>query len=335
MSRWNREAALLGIPDLPEEAFTHVGDRKIKPQGGGGGTQQSTTYTSNIPEWAKEPFMDMVGKAEGLSKAAYQPYTGNRIAGFSPLQQQAQQAAATQTASPLTGAGAGLALGASTRSFTAPGVATSFMSPYMQNVVDARKREAVHDAGVAGTQRQSAAMQAGAFGGSRQAIMDAAAARDLQTQLGDIQNTGLQAAYDAAQGQFNAESNRALQGASTLGGLGQQLFGQQMDITQLKNSMGAQQQGQVQKQLDQQYNDFQTQQNYPYQQLGFLSDILRGVNGSTRTMYSTTPGASPLQTIAGLGTAASAFMAEGGKVPSSKELLAGLVEIALERMRSD
>jgi len=30
----DRNYALLGIPDLPINAFKHIGDRKIKPQGG-------------------------------------------------------------------------------------------------------------------------------------------------------------------------------------------------------------------------------------------------------------------------------------------------------------
>lgn len=33
----NRACALMDIPDLPQRAFEHCGDRKIKPQGGGGG----------------------------------------------------------------------------------------------------------------------------------------------------------------------------------------------------------------------------------------------------------------------------------------------------------
>lgn len=32
----NRACALMEIPDLPQGAFEHIGDRKIKPQGGGG-----------------------------------------------------------------------------------------------------------------------------------------------------------------------------------------------------------------------------------------------------------------------------------------------------------
>jgi hypothetical protein len=335
MSNWKRQAAMLGVPDLPEKAFQHVGDHKIKPQGGDGGGQ-TTSYTSNIPEWAQDSFMDLVGRSDALSKTAYQPYEGQRVAGFSPMQQQAQQTAAAQTVDPSTDAAAGLAGAASTASFTQPGVAQNYMSPYMQNVVDINKREAIRDADIAGTARAGQAVQAGAFGGSRQAIMDAEAGRNLSTQLGDIQSQGLQAAFESGQGQFNSEMARGLQGASTLGTLGQQRFGQEMDITQQQQTLGQSQQDLLQKGLDQQYNDFQAQQDRPYQQAGFLSDILRGVNGSTRTMYSQTPQASPLQTIAGLGTAASAFMAEGGEVPSGKKkkrrLSAGLTALAISKM---
>jgi hypothetical protein len=61
----------------------------------------------------------------------------------------------------------------------------------MQNVVDVQQREAQRQADIAGTQRNAQAVQAGAFGGSRQAIMDAEAARNLSLQKGDIQATGL------------------------------------------------------------------------------------------------------------------------------------------------
>jgi hypothetical protein len=52
----DRSMALLGVPDLPTEAFKHAGDRRIKPQGGGGGAPTQTTstnYQTNIPEYAK------------------------------------------------------------------------------------------------------------------------------------------------------------------------------------------------------------------------------------------------------------------------------------------
>lgn len=296
--------------------------------GGGGGGQTSTgvTYTSNIPEYAQQPFMNLVGKSEAISNQPYQAFGGQRIEGFNPTQQAAFQRANTQQVAPQIGMGSGLAAGAATSSFTQPGMANAYMSPFMQNVVDIQKREANRDAGIATTQRNAQAVKAGAFGGSRQAIMDAEAQRNLQTQLGDIQGKGLQAAFESGQGQFNAEMGRGIQGAQTLGQLGQQQFGQQMDITQLLGTTGAQQQQLGQKQLDQQYADFQAQRDYPYQQLGFLSDILRGTSGSTRTMYSSAPQASGLQTLAGLGTAAAGFgFKEGGLVDAVKYAEGGTV----------
>jgi hypothetical protein len=98
-----------------------------------------------------------------------------------------------------------------TQSFANPYSAQAYMSPYMQNVVGIQQREAQRAADVAKTGRNAQAVGAGAFGGSRQAIMDAEAERNLATQKGDIQAQGLQSAYGQAQGQFNAEQQARLQ----------------------------------------------------------------------------------------------------------------------------
>lgn len=71
---------------------------RAKPGGriyGGGGSSappssQTVTQTS-IPEYAQPYVEKMLGKAEALSGAPYQPYGGERIAGFAPMQQQAFQ----------------------------------------------------------------------------------------------------------------------------------------------------------------------------------------------------------------------------------------------------
>jgi hypothetical protein len=78
-------------------------------------------------------------------------------------------------------------------------------------VVGIQQWEAQRAADIAGTQRGAQAAQQGAFGGSRQAIMEAEAARNLATQKGDIQAQGSQAAYQQAQQQFNAEQAARLQ----------------------------------------------------------------------------------------------------------------------------
>jgi hypothetical protein len=99
----------------------------------------------------------------------------------------------------------------STQSFAQPGSAEAYMSPYMQSVVGIQQREAQRQADIAGTQRGAQAAKTGAFGGSRQAIMDAEAARNLAMQKGDIQAQGLQSAFGQAQQQFNAEQQARLQ----------------------------------------------------------------------------------------------------------------------------
>lgn len=314
MSISRRQLYALGEP-FGDSATARKPGGRIYGGGGGGGNQSTgTTYTSNIPEYASGPFMSLVGRADALSNASYQPYAGARIQGFTPLQQMAGQTAATQQTAPQLAGASNLAGNAATSTFTNPGTASAYMSPYMQNVVDIQQREAGRQADIAGTERNAQFVKSGAFGGSRQAIMDAEAARNLATQQGDIQAKGLQAAFESGQGQFNNEMNRGLAGATALGDLGQKQFGQQMDITNLRNTIGGQQQALGQKAMDTQYADFQQQRDYPYQQLGFLSDILRGVSGSTRTMYSSQPQASGLQTIAGLGTAAAGLFKGGGLV---------------------
>lgn len=129
-------------------------------------------------------------------------------------------------------------------SFVQPGTAGAYMSPYMQAVIDKQTREAIRQADIARGGRGARYAQAGAFGGSRQAIEEAEAARNLQTQLGDIQATGLQSAFQQAQEQFNREqqARQAAQQANIGTGLtvGQQNLAAQLGVQQLGTQAGLQ-----------------------------------------------------------------------------------------------
>ena len=357
MSYSRRQLYAFGEP-LGDCVTRKEGGRIVYGDGGGGQSSSgTTTQISELPEWAKGYAKDTLAKTGALTdinQNPYKPYEANRIAGFSPLQQQAQQRAANMQTSGATGFGtqlagaAGLgALGAryDPTQFQADqfggDAAQQYMSPYMQNVVDIQQREAQRQADIQGTQRGAQAVKSGAFGGSRQAIMDAEAARNLSMQKGDIQAQGLQSAYQQAQNQFNADQARrmqaqqlaeqskqygagygmqglqtALQGAGQLGTLGGQEFAQGMDINKLQNAYGGQQQALQQQGLTQAYQDFQNQQNYPYKQLGFMSDMIRGLplgQQSTRQVYEAEPGMA--QQLGSLGASAyglSRFMADGG-----------------------
>ena len=129
-----------------------------------------------------------------------------------------------------------------TQSFTQPGAANAYMSPYMQSVVDIQQREAQRQADIASTKRGAGFAQAGAFGGSRQAIENAEAARNLATQKGDIQAQGSQAAFQNAQQQFNAEQQARLAA---------QQSNQQAGLTTGMQNLNAQQQANVQNAANQ------------------------------------------------------------------------------------
>jgi len=129
-----------------------------------------------------------------------------------------------------------------TQSFTQPGSADAYMSPYMQSVVDIQKREAQRQSGIQGTQQQAQAAQAGAFGGGRDAIMRAERERNLSQQMGDIQAQGSQAAYTQAIQQFNQEQQARLAA---------QQANQQAGLTVGTQNLSAQQQSAVQNAANQ------------------------------------------------------------------------------------
>ena len=365
MSYSRRELYAAGEP-LGENATRKVGGRVIYGDGGGSSGPSQTTQTQDLPDWAIPYAQEVLGKGSALSQAPYQAYQGERQAQFTPLQQKAFAGADTMAPSAATGQGVGIAGQAAGRALGmgydpyATGQfgaqASQYMDPYMQNVVGIQQREAQRQADIAGTQRGAQAVQSGAFGGSRQAIMDAEAARNLALQKGDIQARGLQDAYGRGQQQFNTEQQlreqsrqygaglglqglqTALQGAGQLGALGGQQFGQQKDVLGIQNQFGTQQQQQVQGILGQQYEDFLAQKKFPYQQLEFQSNLLRGTpSGSTQTMYTAQPGAASQLVGAGTALYGASKMAKGGsvsdaKIKREKKKSAGLAELALSKI---
>lgn len=322
----------------------------------------SSVYQTNIPEQLlpyQEALLNQAAAFTDITKNPYQQYQGERVAQLSPLTQQAMENAGQMqvagqigAATDIAGAAGLSALGAQydpmnyyAGSFTQPGAAIDYMSPFMQNVVDVQQREAKRQADIAATARGAQAVRAGAFGGSRQAIENAEANRALQTQLGQIQATGLQSAFQQAQQQFNQEQAArqaaaqmreqsrqfgagfgmqglgvGLQAAGQLGQLGQQQFGQTQQAIQTQAGLGQMEQQRAQDVLNAQYQDFLNYQNYPFKTLGFMSDILRGtpLTQVSGAMYQGAP--TTMQNLTSLGLGAyglnQLFKADGGVVGS-------------------
>ena len=220
------------------------------------------------------------------------------------------------------------------------GAASQYMSPYMGEVVARQQADAQRQADIARQTQGAQAARAGAFGGSGDYLMRSQMAGNLARQKGDIAATGLQNAYTQAQQQFNQEQGQrlaagqlnaqqgqfgaglglqglqtALTGANTLGQLGQQQYQQGMGINALQNQYGLQQQAQMQKEIDTKYGDYLAAQNYPYKNLSFMSDIIRGVplTQTGSSIYQAPPSTAQNITALGLGAAGiSKLMANGG-----------------------
>lgn len=126
-----------------------------------------------------------------------------------------------------------------TERFIDPTNAQDYMSPYMRQVIEIQKREAQRQGDIESTQRAAQAARAGAAGGTREAIMAAEAARNLATQLGDIEATGMQSAYTNAQQQFNADQARALTAAQANQGAGLTVGGQNLQALLGVQGLGA------------------------------------------------------------------------------------------------
>ena len=302
----------------------------------------------------------------------YMQYMRDRQAQFTPLQQQSFENAGLMQTAPQLGdatAMAGMAgLGAlntqytfnpyQAQQFTGNNV-QAYMSPYMQNVVERQQSDAERQALIAQQTQGAQAARSGAFGGSGFQLMRSQAAGNLARQKGDIQAKGLQDAYTQAMGQFNQSQAQnlagqqlnaqqqqfgaglglqglqtAMTGAKSLADIGQTQYGQNLGLLDVQNKFGTQQQQQIQNQLNTEYQDFLNYQNYPYKQLGFMSDMIRGLplTQQSQTMYQQPP--SMIQQAAGLGITGKALgvFAEGGSVDDRP---AGLADLAIYRMGQD
>jgi hypothetical protein len=323
--------------------------------GGGGGPTTTKTETSNIPEYARPYVERMMGATEkqvytyGPSGniTGFQPFqsyseyaqkqggTGETVAGFTPMQVRAMQGIGqyqmpgqTAAATQLTGLTGLSSLGAGqqyAQQATNPFAMQAYMSPYVEGALQPQMREAARQSAIEGQRQQAQAVQAGAFGGSRQGLIEAERQRNLAQQQADIYGKGMQSAFEQARQaqQFGAELGlkgygQAGEAARTLGALGEQQYKQELGLLGQQYDVGAKQQQYEQARLNQMIQDYATKQQYPFIQLGTLSNMLRGLpmQASTTQLYQAQP--SLLQQGIGL-AGAYANLSQAGVNPFGKK----------------
>jgi len=187
--------------------------------------------------------------------------------------------------------------------FTDPSQVQSYMSPYIQNVMDVNKAEALRDAQKQLVGANLASSRQGTYGGARNALMQSEADRNLQTKMGAIQATGMQSAYDAATKNMLAQAQGYNQLGATAGQLGTQE--QATDLSRLgaQSAQGGLERSIEQQGIDARYQDLLQQINYPKEQLAGMQGILTGVpTASTQsTQTTTTPPPSLASQLSGAG----------------------------------
>ena len=313
-------------------------------------TTGQTTTQSDLPDWAKPYFERNIAKAEAEFNKPYEAYTGERLAATDPNVTKSREMVEGLVGSGIPGLGAaqdyataGMDRATELGNYNAdnysqfgysdPAMFTGdnvsqYMSPYQQLVTDQQKEAAVTDFNRLQGARDARAVQAGAFGGSRQAVQQGLAEEQLLGQLANIQAKGSQSAFDAASKQFGAdraaqmtaEQRRAAelgrvqtgQEASDQFGAGQGLAalkagaGMGTELTrlgeierqtqiqneQLREGVGQDIQAGDQAELDLDYANFLEQQGYTREQIGNMTGILSGMpiaaTGTTSGQSTTT-----------------------------------------------
>jgi hypothetical protein len=261
---------------LPDRAFQKLGRRMTKEGGGSSGPTSSTTNTSNLPPYLEPYVTRNVAAAEAIGGTPYQAYQGQQIAGFNQNQTNTQaNIMGMQTPGQYDPANKGT-LDVMNNSWTNAGTAQSFMNPYQQNVTDIAKAEASRQAAIQGTQSDAQFAHAGAFGGSRQGIVDAERERNLALQQEQIQMQGANNAYNTGMQQFNTQQQTNLGAANQLSNLGAQQQAGNLNLLNAQAGVGAQQQALQQAYDTQAQTNFQNQVDYQKQQANWMAGIIHG-----------------------------------------------------------
>jgi len=209
-----------------------------------GGTQAG--QSDSLAEWSGEYVTDMLGKTKALADKPYQAYGGPLTAGSSGLQDKAfagygaldpnqQTGIGTYSGSTAPGsfgfgsaAGQGYSPGFTAGSADMSGMgmnrfqnnynpqafnaqaAQQYMNPYLQAALNPQLDTARREMEKSRLADASRLTQAGAFGGSRQALMDAETGRNFGQNIADITGRGYAQAFDKAASQFNTEQQRQM-----------------------------------------------------------------------------------------------------------------------------
>lgn len=288
---------------------------------GGQKPQRSTqTTTRDVPAWLQPYMEESVQRGVDISQTPYEAYTGERVAGLSPDELQAieltrgmvgEQDPRFAQAQDIMGQVAQRGLGG-----FAPETLQQYINPYQEQVMDISRQRQLEEFQRAQTGLQQQQGQIGAFGGSRSALAQSELQKNYARQQAEMETQQLYGGYSDAMTRAMAGTQMAGQAGLGIAGLaGQQQQAGLQGISAL-GGVGELQRGIGQRGLDIGYQDFLTQQQYPYQQAQFAQSFINPAAGLTTGQTTTgvsTPGQpGPFQAALGTGMMAAGMMGGGG-----------------------
>lgn len=279
-----------------------------------GTTATPSTVKVSGPSQTAQPLAgEVLAKGQAMVQNPAPAYTGQLTAGTSDLQSDAWQGLSNLTLpSTMTDAGGNLLdIGQKAQgiAYTPQGSAfdqaqaQQYMNPYLQAALNPQLEEARRQSQITQMGNAAKATSQGAFGGTRQALMDAETQRNLGTNLAAITGTGYNNAYDKAAAQFNADQARKIQEAQYGTETGLKGLAQATTANQAAGNVGAQeaqyglqnlqalatagntQQAQEQAALNAQYNQYLDQRNLPWTTLANQANLIKGLGGTSDATY--------------------------------------------------
>jgi hypothetical protein len=234
---------------------------------GAGGIPQDVSRTSTLSPWVGDYVTNALGQGAALASAPYQAYQGPLTAGASGLQQQAFAGASDITAG-------GYTPGSFMGSFDAT-QANQYMNPYIKASLDPQLTELKRQSDIARLDDAARLTKAGAFGGSRQAIMESEGRRNLLDKQQDLIGQGYKTAFDTGASRFAADQAAQERSRQYSADFGLKSVGQLADL-------GAVQRGITSEGLAADKAQFQEERDFAYKmpqyQLGLLSGLPIGAN---------------------------------------------------------
>jgi hypothetical protein len=246
---------------------------------------QTVEQVARLAPFQEQYLKDIFAQAKALGDTP-QPFAEQQLAGLSGGQQ-----AAIQTA--MSGIGGYQPYMDRAQQYASPEGVSQFFNPYENQVVQQTLSDIGEQGQIAQSQLGGQGVASGAFGGSRFGVAQAGLAGDTLEQqarsAGQLRQAGFSQAQQAAQ-----------RAAQLQGALGQsaQAMGVQ-DVNTLMG-IGSLQQQQEQRGFDVDRANLLAQQALPFQQVGFMSDIFRGVPQLTG-LQQTSQAPSPNMMTTGIG----------------------------------